>query len=236
MNCVIIDDEPMAIRLIGRHIKKTEGLHLLKSFENAFEALYFIQTKPVDLVFLDIQMPGINGLQFVKILKYPPRIIITTAYKEYALDAMEIGVIDYLLKPVSYDRFLNGVSKAFEGHFKPNNPPEIYGQPERSSFFFVKGDGGYVRINSNEVLFFQGDRNYCRLHTTDRQYCLSGNLSYYQMKLPGNKFLRVHKSYIIALDKVQQYNPESVWVGDHELPIGKTYKLALMNYLNEYRL
>lgn len=237
MKCVIVDDEPLAIRLLTRYIEQTEGLELLRSFENAFEALYYVQTKPVELVFLDIRMPEINGLQFIKILKYPPRIVITTAFREYALEAMEIGVVDYLLKPLSYERFLGAVSKAFESHSPPGNQGAT-AVPDLPSekFFYVKSGGLYERIWYDEVLFVQADRNLSRLFTARQTYDLGAHLAYYQLKLPPDRFARVHKSYLVALSKIDRFSRHSLWIGEREIPIGKTYQKPVLSYLESKKI
>ena len=235
MKCVIIDDEPLAIRLLSRHVQQTKGLELVRSFENAFEALYYIQTKAVDLVFLDIQMPGVNGLQFIKILKYPPKIIITSAYKEYALEALETGVIDYLLKPIAYDRFFFFFFKALEQEpvFEKDGEAE---KVDQKKFFFVKEKAYYIKIAESHILFLHGDRNYCVMQLAERKIVLTGNLAYYSSRLSKKKFRRVHKSYIVALAHIEKHNSESVWINDMEIPIGRTYKKSLMSYLEKNRL
>ncbi len=234
MKCVIIDDEPLSIKVLSKHVKHTHGLELVKSFVNAFEGLYYIQTQSVDLVFLDIQMPGVNGLQFIKILKYPPKIIITTAYKEYALEALELGVIDYLLKPIAYERFLGAVSKSIEQNVLSINPV-VQDKEETNRFFFIKDGSHYVRIYENDLLFIHGDRNYSILQLSEQKFTISGNLAHYLPKLSPGKFYRVHKSYIVALDKIEKYSARSLWICDTTIPIGRTYKQSLMRYLEKRR-
>lgn len=235
MNCVIIDDEPLAIRVLTNHVQKTKGLSLVKSFENAFEALYYVQTKSVDLIFLDIQMPGVNGLQFIRILKYPPKVIITSAYREYALEALTAGVVDYLLKPIAYERFLGAVSKALEAQ-QPLPASVPTASPEVASFFFVKDGTAYSRIAVSDMLFLRGDRNYCTLHTRERSITLTGNLAYFFNQLDPAKFRRIHRSYVVALQHISRFNADSVWINDQEIPIGRTYKRELMSYLEKFKL
>ena len=229
MKCVIIDDEPLAIQVLSKHLKRTEGVTLVKSFQNAFEALYFIQTQHVDLVFLDIQMPGVSGLQFIRILKFPPKIIVVSAYQEYALEALELGVVDYLLKPVNYERFLTAISKAFDKIVDSGTPAGISDR-QADNYFFLKDGNKHIKVLEKEILFLSGDRNYCTLHLSGKSYKLSGNLNSYRSKLPSN-FIRVHKSYIVSLDKIDQYDQETLWVASAEIPIGRTYKSALMEIL-----
>lgn len=235
MKCVIIDDEPLAIRVLSRHIEKTNGLKLMQAFERAFDALHYVQTREVDLVFLDIQMPGLNGLDFLKVLKNPAQVVICSAYQEYALQAFDFEVTDYLLKPVSYERFLKAVSKAL------NTPKYIFPLPSKleqnqaappSDFFYIKDKAFFHKVRHEEIYFIEGLRNYCYLHIHEKRYTISGNLGLIAKKLPQDQFLRIHKSYIVAVDKIAKYTQHSVILLDRELPIGRTYKKALMRYLN----
>jgi DNA-binding LytR/AlgR family response regulator len=218
MNCVIIDDEPLAIDVLEKHLKRTKGLTLLRSFENAFEALYYVQTQPVDLIFLDIQMPGINGLQFISILKYPPKIIITTAYKEFALEALQQGVVDYLLKPIPYPLFLNAISKAFEIPSSANIPstpvPEYVGR----KYFFFKEQGIYVKIYIDDICYLHGDRNYCTIHFKEGKLNVRGNLSFYGNRFSMDGFMRVHRSYFVSLHRIHRYDRDSLWVDEVCIP------------------
>ncbi|WP_299531531.1 LytTR family DNA-binding domain-containing protein [Ulvibacterium sp.] len=230
MKCVIIDDEPLAIEVLTKHLTKTQGLTLLRSFQNAFEALYYVQTQRVDLVFLDIQMPGIKGLQFIRILKYPPKIIITTAYKEYALEALELGIVDYLLKPIPYHRFLSAVSKAME---MPSGPKAALMAHESSKDrdYFCREGSVYVKIREQEIGYVHGNRNYCVIHLCDRKIRVKGNLGYYSSIFSEDSFVRVHKSYLVALAKIEKYDSDSLWIHGEIVPIGRTYKTILWNYL-----
>ena len=235
MNCVIIDDEPLAIDVLTRHIKSTEGLNLIKSFQNAFEALYYIQTQSVDLIFLDIQMPRINGLQFIKILKYPPKIIITTAYKEFALKAIEHAVVDYLLKPIPYDRFLKAVGKAIE------LPPNLVAstptyQIAENRYFYLREGSTYVKIYENDICYLHGDRNYCTIHLKADRMNVRGNLSHYGTRLSAENFMRVHKSYFVSLNRIDKFDSDSLWVHGDCIPIGRTYKRSLLDWLTKRTL
>ncbi|MEK6155430.1 response regulator transcription factor [Flavobacteriaceae bacterium 3-367] len=235
MNCVIIDDEPLAIDILTKHLKRTEGFKLLKSFQNAFEALYYVQTQSVDLIFLDIQMPRINGLQFIKILKYPPKIIVTTAYKEFALEALEQSVVDYLLKPIPYDRFLLAVNKALElPPVRPSSQNEL--QPRGRRYFFLKEGHTSIKIVEDDICYLHGDRNYCTIHLQTEKKYARGNLSHYGNQFSKESFMRVHKSYFVALDRIEKFDSESLWVNGDCIPIGRTYKRALMDFLSKKML
>ncbi|GJM28235.1 MAG: DNA-binding response regulator [Cyclobacteriaceae bacterium] len=235
MNCIIIDDEALAIDVLTKHLKVTEGFKLLKSFQNAFEALYYVQTQSVDLVFLDIQMPRINGIQFIKILKYPPKIIITTAHKEFVLEAIEHAVVDYLLKPIPYDRFLAAVNKALElppakTSFNSETPITT------NKFFFLKEGATSIKIFEDDICYLHGDRNYCTIHLRTGKKNVRGNLGYYGNQFSKEKFMRIHKSYFVALNCIDKYDSDSVWINGDCIPIGRTYKLALMQYLLKHTL
>ncbi|BFP41155.1 LytTR family DNA-binding domain-containing protein [Flavobacteriaceae bacterium GF1] len=235
MKCVIVDDEPLAIDVLTRHIKSTDGLTLVRSFENAFEALYYVQTQSVDLIFLDIQMPRVNGLQFIKILKYPPKIIITTAYKEYALEALEHSVVDYLLKPIPYDRFLNAVGKCFESPpiRRVSAPTD---QISESRYFFLKEGSMYVKIYENDICYLHGDKNYCTIQLKDYKIRVRGNLSYYGNRFSRDGFMRVHRSYFVSLNRIDRYDSDSLWIKGDCIPIGRTYKKPLMDWLTKRTL
>jgi len=230
MKCVIIDDEPLAIGVLTEHLKKTQGLTLLKSFQNAFEALYYVQTQNVDLVFLDIQMPGIKGLQFIRILKYPPKIIVTTAYKEYALEALELEVVDYLLKPIPYHRFLSAVSKAMEMKSMPKETLSVK-EAEKDRYYFCKEGPLYVKVFERDIGYVHGNRNYCFIHTPNQKIKVKGNLSYFVSIFARGNFVRVHKSYLVSLERIEKYDSDSVWINGEAIPIGRTYKSTLMEYL-----
>ncbi len=235
MKCVIIDDEPLAIDVLKKHLKRTEGFHLLKSFQNAFEALYYVQTQSVDLIFLDIQMPRISGLQFIKILKYPPKIIITTAYKEFALEAFQNSVVDYLLKPIPYDRFLVSIGKAIEQpptRMDSDTVPNVAG----NKYFFLKERGRYIKLYENDIYYLHGDRNYCTFYLKTGKKNARGNLSYFGNQFSGENFMRIHKSYFVGLQHIDQYDTDSLWIYGNCIPIGRTYKRTLMDYLSKHTL
>lgn len=235
MQCVIIDDEPLAIDVLTKHLKKTQGLTLLRSFQNAFEALYYVQTQRVDLVFLDMQMPGIKGLQFIRILKYPPKVVITTAYKEYALEALELGVVDYLLKPIPYHRFLSAISKAMELKSMPK-ASSVGKEIDKDRYFFCKEGTVYRKVYERDIGYVHGDRNHCIIHLHNQKIKVKGNLGYYSSIFSEDSFVRVHKSYLVALDRIEQYDSDSLWIHGEVIPIGRTYKTVLWRYLKEKTL
>lgn len=236
MNCVIIDDEPLALAVLEKYVRQTDGLELLRSFENAFEALYYIQTKAVDLVFLDIQMPKVNGFQFIKILKYPPKIIITTAYKEFAVKAFEHGVVDYLLKPIPYNRFLDSVVKAIDMPLASKTTTVHSTPSEERKYFFIKEKGLYLKVYEDQIYFLHGDRNYCTIHHKEGKLNVRGNLSFYGNHLSAKNFIRVHRSYYVALNHIHKYNADEIWIHGVCIPVGRTYRKTLMEFLTNKTL
>ncbi len=230
IRCIAVDDEPWALALLTDYIHKIPFLELKLSTGNAIEALQLIQEGNTDLVFLDIQMPEITGIQFMKIIGSKCRVILTTAYSEYALDGYEHHVIDYLLKPISFDRFYTAAIRAREvlgGQVQaPVNTviPEV--TPLQKDYIFVKTDHKIVNIPLNEILFIEGLKDYIAIHTTREKIITLENLKAMENGLPVNRFIRVHKSYIISLQQVNTIERNRIFIGGEAIPIGDTYKEA----------
>lgn len=222
INCAIIDDEPLAIDLLKDYVSKTYFLELEFSTTNPLEALQKMEEKVVDLVFLDIQMPELNGMDFLKIAGHKTKVILAPAYSDFALESYDYGVIDYLLKPISYERFYKSVLKAKE--FFKVSETEIQTQtiPEKDSFF-VKSDGKQLKILFDEVLFIEGLRDYVNIKTSEKEIIVLENLKDLESVLPQN-FLRVHRSFIINLSKISEIEGNSVSIENQRIPIGETYK------------
>ena len=228
IRCAVIDDEPWAIALLTDYIKKTDFLDLVFATTNAIEALQKIQQQPVDLVFLDIQMPELTGIQFMKINGGKSRVILTTAYSEYALDGYEHNVIDYLLKPVSFDRFYTAALKAkatiaptqvatpaFIPQVVPNNTPD---------FIFVKTDSRIVNVSLSDILYVEGLKDYIAINTTKEKLITLESLKTLEEGLPKQRFLRVHKSYMVAIEKIDSIERSRIFIRDVVIPIGDTYR------------
>lgn len=224
-NCIIVDDEPMARDVLRRYIEKIPILHLTGECSNAIDALMFLQNNKVDLVFLDIRMPELLGTEFVKSLRTPPKIIFTTAFKEYALDGYELDVIDYLLKPIRFDRFLKAVNKAFPK--KDETTQNGDSATERKSgidFIYLRVDKKLVKIILSEILYIESAKDYVKVFVNDKCFVTRQTISSVEAMLSGNQFIRIHRSYIIAVDKIKSLTNDLVEIGDVELPIGKFYK------------
>ena len=229
LNCIIIDDEPLAIRLLSDYIAKTEGLQLVESFTDPIRALQFAEQQPPDLIFLDIQMPELTGIQFMKIAngKYP--IILTTAYDHYALDSYEFDVIDYLLKPISLDRFMIAAGKAKTRlQAKAVNTP-VFAAPEPEqplNYIFVKSDYKTLKVDLADIYYLEGLGDYVAIHLADKKILTLENMKHFEAVLPEQHFMRVHKSYLLAFDKIEFIERNRVVIKGQRLPIGATYKDA----------
>lgn len=226
INCMIVDDEPMARDVIRRYIEKISLLHLSGECSNAIEALVFLKSNPVDLIFLDIRMPELLGTEFVQSLQNPPKIVFTTAYKEYALEGFELDAIDYLLKPVRFERFLKAVNKAFPkmGDHLDKQLASTTEKNTNNDFIYLRVDRKLVKILLDDIIYIESIRDYIKVHTRTKSYITRQTISSIEAMLSGNEFIRIHRSYIISFSKVKSFNNELVEVGNIELPIGKLYR------------
>lgn len=221
-----VDDEPWALALISDYIKKVPFFQLACSTDNAIEGLQLLQVGGIDLVFLDIQMPEISGMQFLKIINNKVRVILTTAYSEYALEGYEHNVVDYLLKPVSFDRFYAAALKA-QSLFLPGQPvvPTVaYTAPAAEDFIFVKTDNRIVKVWLSEILLIEGLRDYIAIHTTNEKLIALDSLKMMEEGLPNPRFVRVHKSFIVAPGKIDSIERNRIFIGNQVVPIGETYR------------
>lgn len=221
LQCLLIDDEPLALQLLSDYIEKTEELALLGAFSDPIKALQFTYEKRPDLIFLDIQMPELTGIQLLKIFQQKYPIILTTAYQQYALDGYEHDVIDYLLKPIAYDRFLIALQK-----FHQRQPTATSSAPSSpvGDRIFVKSEYRVLRINFAEILFLEGLGDYVAIHTTKGKILTLENMKHFEAVLPTQLFMRVHKSYIIAFAKIDFIERNRVVIKDQRIPVSDSYK------------
>jgi DNA-binding LytR/AlgR family response regulator len=225
LNCLIIDDEPVARKGMEEYVKELDFLNLIDTCENAMKAAEHLRSAEVDLLLLDIQMPKLSGIDFLKSLKNPPMAIFTTAYSEYALEGYSLDIIDYLVKPVPFDRFVKAVSKARDFYLLRHQSVK-----NDQSYFFIKCDGKYERIRFDEILYIEALQNYIVLHTPLRKYITYLTLSAMEEQLPIPNFMKVHKSFIIALDKVKSVDGnEMVLPNNGRVPISRALKDEVMN-------
>ncbi|MBW8687526.1 LytR/AlgR family response regulator transcription factor [Chitinophaga rhizophila] len=225
MRCIAVDDEPLALELLEDNIRQVPFLELVATCADAFEAIKVLQENTVDLIFLDIQMPGLTGLQFIQSLSHKPMIILITAYEKYALEGFELDVTDYLVKPVSLPRFIKACNKARElyqlRHQTAAAAPGIL--PE---FFFVNSDYSLLKINIAEIIWIEALKDYIRIHLTGSAKPVVTRLPLKQVEeqLPQARFIRIHKSYIIAVAHITAIRKNSVFIGTMELPVGDNYR------------
>lgn len=222
--CLIIDDEPLARGLIRNHLDKLDNFEVVGECSDAMKALEALHNHKVDLMFMDIQMPQITGIEFLKTLKHPPQVIITTAYREYAIEGFELDVVDYLLKPITFERFLKSVNKYFQ--VAGNEHPGFSSSPsvQEDAYIYVKENKRVVKIQLNEILYIEGLSEYVKIHTADKKIVTKTSMSGMEEKLPDTDFLRIHKSYIVSLRKIEAFTATSIEIGGKELPVGRSYK------------
>jgi DNA-binding LytR/AlgR family response regulator len=240
IRCIAIDDEKLALELLVDDIRKVPFLELVKTCRSGFEAMDLLQREKVDLLFLDIQMPDISGIQFLKSLASRPLVIFTTAYEKYALEGFELDVIDYLLKPYTFERFLKAVNKAREFLSATGKVPvqETDDEPHASgSFFFVKSDYKLVKIETGEIQYIESLKDYIKIHTGGSTPVLTlSSMKAIEEKLPPSEFVRVHRSFILNIRKIRFIQRNFVTVGNKEIPIGENYKEEFLKAINQNKM
>jgi DNA-binding LytR/AlgR family response regulator len=227
LNCLLVDDEPPALEILRNYISNTPGLAIAGECHHAVAAFDFLQHHSVDLIFLDIHMPKISGTDFLKALKSPPKVIFTTAYRDYAVDGYELGAVDYLLKPFSLDRFWKAIQRVgIMEDPKGQANQDIATIADR--FLYVRSDRKMVKLLLREILFIESLKDYVKIILPDRQIITKQTITSIEEMLPENDFLRVHRSFIIACDKLDSYSQTSAFIGKHEIPIGPLYRQQFM--------
>jgi two-component system, LytTR family, response regulator LytT len=229
LKCIVLDDEYLAIRVIKSFAEQTETLEVANTFTNPAEALSWVAGNTIDLIFSDIQMPGLNGIDFVKHLPYKPAVIFTTARQDFAMQAYELDVIDYLVKPISPERFSQAVQKAadFIAYKKMNN-----GNKQQTGYLHVRADYKIIQIPHHEILMIEGLSEYVKIHTTEKTHIVLTALKNLAEELPPSDFIRIHKSYIISRQYIASYNSTAVQTTNNvELPVGRTYKHAFLEFM-----
>lgn len=224
MNCIIVDDEPLAREAIELLVESDARLKLLGTFNNALSASKFMEDNLVDLVFLDIQMPGITGIEFARTIPRRTLVIFTTAYTEYALDSYEVDAIDYLVKPVEPERFQKTVDKAMIYHALLLQEEKENIETIDSEYFFVKSDRRYFKVNYKDVLFIEGLKDYVIIQLSDQRIITRLNLKTIYELLPKKEFLRVNKSYIVNTNHIDSFDNNDIFIGNYEIAIGNTYR------------
>ncbi len=239
LNVIIVDDEPLAQDVLETYVEKIPDLQLVKKCSNAFEANEAIHNHKIDLIFLDIQMPQLTGIDFLKTLSNPPMVIFTTAYSNYAIVGFELDAVDYLLKPISFERFLKAVNRAIDEHKKSASVlPENEDQPR--DYIFIKADKKLVKINYNDIIYIEGLKDYVIIRMDQSRVITLQTMKSLEHKLPEAIFKRIHRSYIVNMDKIQAIVGNMVEVREKgqakHLPIGKNYRDELLEIINKNKL
>jgi DNA-binding LytR/AlgR family response regulator len=225
LRCLLVDDEPPALNILASYLESIDSLELAGKCYNAFEAMQALQQTPVDIIFLDIRMPRLLGTEFIRTLRNPPKVIFTTAHKDYALDAFDLDAVDYLLKPFSLERFIRAINKiTADNHAIPFNRKEETGSAAGASVYF-RVDRKMIKVGLDEIVYIESFKDYIRIvRTIQKPLLVKKSISVAEEMLPGNLFIRIHRSFIIALNKVTAYTQNDVEMNGLEIPIGKLYK------------
>ena len=227
--CYIIDDEPIAIDIIRRYLDKLDGFVVKGSFEEPLEAFQALKKNPVDLVFLDIQMPGLSGLEMLKALTHKPAVILTTAHREYALEGFDLDVVDYLLKPIEFQRFL----KAIDKYLERQKPASAAAVAASEASILVRANRKSVRVRLSDILYIEGLKDYVKIILPEETLLTKELIGEMEQRLPPEQFFRLHRSFIVPRDKIDAFTAMDVEIGKYEIPIGRTYKEAFMKWIGE---
>ena len=229
ISCIIIDDEPLARKGLKEYISDVEFLDLRGEYDNPLKATQVLNSSDIQLIFLDIQMPRVTGLELVRSLPHPPPVIFTTAYPQHALEGFELNALDYLVKPVSFDRFLKAVMKAKEYYEVRQKNSDIRDQQISDEYFFIKADNKLVKINYDEILFVEALQNYVTIHTRDKKYITYLTFKSIEEYLPSEKFIKTHKSYIVSAARIDSIEGNDIRIGQHHVPISRNLKDEVMD-------
>jgi len=244
LKCLIVDDEPLALDVLENYINRLDTLEMVARCKNAIEAYNKLQTEKIDLLFLDIQMPKLTGIDFMKSVKNPPKVIFTTAYREYAIEGYELDAVDYLLKPISFDRFLKAINKVMDNMVRPVKEKSeqteqnkiLAGSGFQEPFIYLKSDKKMVKVLLKNILYIESLKDYIRVKTPGKEVVAYQKISYLEEKLPEQRFMRIHRSFIINMEKVEAFCATHAEVSGFEIPIGRNYKNEALKKLNEHNL
>jgi len=231
ISCIIIDDEPIAHRVLRNHLEELSHVQVLASFHNAADAEAFLKTNHIDFIFLDVEMPEVRGIDFLKRLEVKPITVITTAFRDYAVDGFELGVLDYLLKPISRERLSNAVKRVTEMIQLMQVPSSINDDHTQKYEILIKAGTQKVIVDLRKITHAQGLKDYTILFTEDKKYLVKGSVKAMEKYLPDSHFIRVHRSFLIAKERVKVVNHNRIELGEISIPIGKLYKEVVSNFL-----
>ena len=235
LKCLIVEDEPLARNLLSEYVRKVSHLQLVEAASNPLRALEVLRNDSIDLMFLDIQMPEITGITLLKTLQKKPFVVLTTAYSEYALESYDLDVVDYLLKPITFDRFLKALEKV-DQRIQPQTPREPGIAEQGSPFVFVKDGTKLVKINFDDILFVQGLKDYVTIVTKTQKIISLQRLKSLESLLPPDKFIRIHHSYIIALKAIDSIHKGEVQIGTHMIPISDSYRKSFKDIIERNQM
>ncbi len=235
LQCVIIDDEPIARKGLKEYIQDVDFLQLSAEFDNPLKAIDTISRQQADLLFLDIQMPRLNGIDFLKVLSPAPMVIFTTAYPQYAVEGFELNAVDYLLKPFSFERFLKAAMKARQAR-ETGQTPVITPPVANPDYFFIKSDSKLVRIAFADILFVEALQNYTAIHTSGKKFITYLTFQSIEAYLPAGRFIRTHKSFIVAADKIESIEGNTICIGQHHIPVSRSEKETVLQQVLQNRL
>ena len=223
VKCVIIDDEPLAIKVVENHLREFQNFEVIKTFNNPLEALPLLEKEEINVLFLDINMPKMNGLDFAEIISPKTNVIITTAYREYAVESYDLNVLDYLVKPIPFNRFLKTINKINQQIHSQKEGLSKEEEPNIDSFIFLKVDKKLVKIKFKNILYVESLKDYIKVFTTTENYLVHKSLTSITEELPENNFIRIHRSYTIAIDKIKSIEGNLIEIAKSRIPIGRKY-------------
>ena len=237
VNCVIVEDEPLARNLMTEYVRKVPSLNLIEACSSPLAAIEVLRTNSVDLLFLDVQMPELTGISLLKVLQKRPLVVLTTAYSEYALEGYELDVVDYLLKPITFERFLRAVDKVtqrLEGKQAPTVEKVVH--DGGNQFMFVKDGTKLVKVQLNDILYIEGLKDYVTIHTKQQKITSLQRMKALEEQLPSDHFIRIHNSYIVSLKAIEVVHKGEVQVGGTLLPIGETFKKSFREFIEKNQM
>ena len=231
IRCLIVDDEPLARQIISRYVLQVPTLQLVGECANAIQAFTFLQQHPVDLLFLDIRMPQLNGNDFLKALQNPPKVIFTTAFSDYALESYELDAIDYLMKPITIERFLKAVNKATDPGTARNEIKSLHEEKKTESFVYFRADRKMIKVMLQDILYVESMKDYVKIITSNSTIISRQSISSVEAMLPEKEFIRTHRSFIVSLQKIRSFTQELIEIEKTEIPIGKIYRNGVLKML-----
>ncbi len=235
ITCLIVEDEPLARNLLTEYVQKVPYLKLIQASSNPLAALEILRKEPVDLLFLDIQMPELTGISLLKTLQKKPFVVLTTAYSQYALEGYELDVVDYLLKPITFERFLKAVEKVNQRLGSPEKIP-VDSKKEEQTYVFVKDGTRLVKVAFDNILFVEGMKDYVTIHMRGQKITTLQRLKVLEDQLPANKFIRVHHSYIVAIEAIDAVHKGEIRIGNEHIPISESYRKAFREFIESRQM